>query len=86
MAKTICTVIFLSVIAAMPARAQNEHAPGMYAKMQTNKGLILLKLFYDKTPQTVVNFVGLAEGSKQWRDPDTQQLKQSIDKKKWGSH
>ena len=77
MAKTICTVILLSVIAAMPARAQNEHAPGMYAKMQTNKGLILLKLFYDKTPQTVANFVGLAEGSKQWRDPDTQQLKQS---------
>jgi len=35
---------------------------GMYAKMSTNKGDIILKLHYDKTPLTVCNFVGLAEG------------------------
>ena len=77
MAKSIFTIIFISLTAVVPARAQNELGDGMYAQMQTNKGLILLRLFYDKTPRTVANFVGLAEGSKQWRDPDTQQLTQT---------
>ncbi len=36
---------------------------GIYAKFETNKGTILIKLFYDKTPGTVGNFVSLAEGN-----------------------
>ena len=38
---------------------------GLYAKIATDKGDILLKLFYTKTPLTVINFVGLAEGTLQ---------------------
>ncbi|HRB72499.1 peptidylprolyl isomerase [Flavobacterium sp. WV_118_3] len=36
---------------------------GIYAKFNTNKGVILVKLTHDKTPGTVGNFIGLAEGN-----------------------
>ncbi|MFL9843626.1 peptidylprolyl isomerase [Flavobacterium rhizosphaerae] len=36
---------------------------GIYAKFNTSKGTILVKLTHDKTPGTVGNFVGLAEGN-----------------------
>ncbi len=35
---------------------------GIYAQMKTNKGNILMKFTEDKTPNTVANFISLAEG------------------------
>lgn len=36
---------------------------GVFAVLETEKGQIILNLFYKETPMTVTNFVGLAEGT-----------------------
>jgi peptidyl-prolyl cis-trans isomerase A (cyclophilin A) len=43
------------------------------ATLKTNHGDIAIDLFPDKAPETVENFVGLAEGTKEYTDPRTGQ-------------
>ena len=44
-------------------------AEDLSATIRTTMGTIVLRLFPDQAPQTVRNFVGLAEGSIEWTDP-----------------
>ena len=43
--------------------------PGTYANFDTTEGTFRIRLFEKEAPNTVANFVGLAEGTKEWRDP-----------------
>jgi peptidyl-prolyl cis-trans isomerase B (cyclophilin B) len=38
---------------------------------ETTKGEIVAELFEDDAPNTVANFVGLVQGTKEWKDPKT---------------
>ncbi len=61
-----CFFLALAAFTLHPAssRAAEE---GIFAQIHTSKGLITAKLFYKRAPMTVMNFVGLAEGTISWR-------------------
>ena len=46
---------------------------GTYAQFITSEGKFTVHLFDEEAPKTVENFVGLAEGTKNWTDPRTNQ-------------
>ncbi len=48
-------------------------AASLYATLNTNRGPIRVQLFPDHAPKTVQNFVGLADGTGEWKDPRTGQ-------------
>lgn len=58
---TLLTASLILIISC--STPKNVTDKGLYADIQTNKGNILLKLTYDKTPNTVANFISLAEGT-----------------------
>jgi peptidyl-prolyl cis-trans isomerase A (cyclophilin A) len=45
--------------------------PGTYARFDTTEGSFTIRLFDKEAPKTVANFVGLVDGSKEWKDPAT---------------
>jgi peptidyl-prolyl cis-trans isomerase A (cyclophilin A) len=51
--------------------------PGTYARFSTSEGDFVIRLFADEAPATVANFVGLAEGTKEWTDPRSGEKKKA---------
>ena len=44
-------------------------AEQLYATLRTNHGDIVIRLLPNHAPKTVANFIGLAEGTREWTDP-----------------
>src|SRR6186997_620069 len=45
----------------------------LHAHFTTSEGQFTVRLFDEEVPNTVANFVGLAEGTKEWTDPKSGQ-------------
>ncbi len=56
-------VLFLFALVLLTACLPEQYKgmdDGLYAELQTNKGNILLELYFEDAPMTVSNFVSLA--------------------------
>ena len=64
LALSACTLLTFGINEEIMAKSDAKLADGLYAQFSTSKGDIVVNLEFEKTPLTVVNFVGLAEGTK----------------------
>src|SRR5436305_12861731 len=55
-----------------------DQRPAKSATFHTTAGDFNCELFPDKAPNAVANFAGLADGSKDWTDPDTKEKKHGV--------
>ena len=78
MYKSSSLILFAAL--ALPVLAQEKPAAAAEptAVIETTMGTLRCKLFSKETPLTVANFIGLADGSKDWRDPATGQTKHGV--------
>lgn len=74
------TAILLHLLVALPASGAAPSRPakeawrsqkGVYAVLLTSAGTMVCELFPAQAPRTVENFIGLAEGTKEYTDPVT---------------
>src|SRR5262245_59356176 len=61
----------LILILLLMAQEKPKLNPGTYAVFETSLGTFTCELFERQAPVTVQNFIGLAEGTKQYTDPKT---------------
>ncbi|MDT0557189.1 peptidylprolyl isomerase [Ichthyenterobacterium sp. W332] len=62
--KSLKFLVIAALVLVSSCKAQHPDLDdGIYAEIVTNKGTMVAKLFYDKVPVTVANFVALAEGN-----------------------
>lgn len=69
----LSSVLAFAAAGTLQTAAQKEATlpTGLYARFVTSEGNFTVRLFDQEAPKTVENFVGLAEGTKEWTDPRT---------------
>jgi peptidylprolyl isomerase/peptidyl-prolyl cis-trans isomerase A (cyclophilin A) len=81
---TVLAAAALVAMAALPAFAEEKAGASdraakatseQYAVFHTSRGKIGVRLLPAEAPKTVENFVGLATGKKEWKDPATGEKK-----------
>jgi cyclophilin family peptidyl-prolyl cis-trans isomerase len=71
--RLLAALIWVQVVclAQAPSGSTPTLKPGLYAIFNTSKGTIIASLYEKYTPLAVQTFIGLAQGTKAWRDPKT---------------
>ena len=64
--------VLIGLSGGTSAWSQEDKGP-LYATLKTSMGNIVIRLYEDKAPKTVANFVGLATGTREWTDPKTRE-------------
>ncbi|MFV8465167.1 peptidylprolyl isomerase [Flavobacterium sp. LB1P62] len=60
-------LVFLVIASFYSCKEEHNNLPdGLYAKIETNKGEIIVQLDFEKAPITVANYVTLAEGKNEF--------------------
>ena len=67
----LVALVVVAILTALAMAEEKSMSKGTYAVIETSMGNITIRLFADKAPKTVANFVGLAKGTKAWKDPKT---------------
>ncbi len=84
MHKLIIAILCLTGFIAAQTTSSEQHAATEKssseptATIETSAGNITCTLFPDKAPVGVANFVGLATGKKEWKDPKTGQMMKGV--------
>ncbi|RKX86062.1 MAG: peptidylprolyl isomerase [Spirochaetes bacterium] len=65
----ILTILLFSSVLTVGFAVQKERQSNPVAVLKTSMGTIEVELFQHAAPQTVANFIGLAEGTKAFTDP-----------------
>jgi peptidyl-prolyl cis-trans isomerase A (cyclophilin A) len=74
-ARSACILLASAVLMASPLLPGDQQQkgqarkPGLYAVFETSMGSIVCELYEKQAPVAVANFVGLAEGTKEWLTP-----------------
>jgi cyclophilin family peptidyl-prolyl cis-trans isomerase len=71
MKKWLIFAMLLVVVPAAYAQEKPKLNPGVYAHFETSMGNFTAELYEKDAPITVANFIGLASGTKDWKDPKT---------------
>lgn len=64
------TLLFLTAVPQAHSQGPSPLSDGLYAEFQTNKGTVTVRLEHERAPLTVMNFIGLAEGTKRSNKPE----------------
>lgn len=71
----LLSIITVAWISACGTKTNYETEPmdpkNPVVKMETSKGDIYIELYEQDAPETVANFIGLSEGTKEFTDPNT---------------
>jgi|SRR6266540_6486512 len=69
----VCGVALATTVALAGQEPAKKPGGKVLAHFTTSAGNFTVELFEKDAPKTVANFVGLAEGTKEWTDPKTKE-------------